>query len=381
MTDRDRSTAYAEVAAIVARIPLDVASREMAGALRTEVAALDRLPGDSQADVLEGVRRNLRRWWRWLSTGVAPTDEDFEPLRDWARARASEGVRLEDLLRAFGVGRQVGWGLIRRHAREHETDALVDAAELLMQYVDRISAGVADTYLAERDALVSEEERRTRDLLDRLSGGVPLDQRGLELAEHLGVRVEPAYAPFAVVLPAQPARRHATVAARLRRQGWRLAVTDGGRVVGLTGTPLTLADIGEDPDILLVVANPAAPGELGGAREDVVLLAEYGRRVGLRGRIRVEDHLMEVLLCRQPGIADRLRSRVVDPLADPDHDELLRTLRTFVAHDYNHAATSEALHVHRNTVSYRLRRVEELTGLDLTTARHLALAYLAVGIP
>jgi hypothetical protein len=136
--------AYAGVAAIVARIPLEVASREIGDALRAEVAGLSRLPEASQDDVVTGLHRNLRRWWRWLSTGQPPPDEEFGPLRDWARDRASEGVRLEDLLRAFGIGRQVGWELIRRHARPDETEALVDAADLLMRYVDRVSARLVD---------------------------------------------------------------------------------------------------------------------------------------------------------------------------------------------------------------------------------------------
>jgi len=174
---------YAGVAAIVARIPLAEAGREMVDEFRDEIAALDRLSGASQADIVAGVERNLLRWQRWLQTGVAPPDSDFDPLREWARARATEGVRLEDLLRAFGVGRQVGWELIRRHSRDDETDALLDAAGLLMQYVDRVSGIVTDTYLAERDALVSEDERRTRNLLERLSSGSPLEVGELELAE------------------------------------------------------------------------------------------------------------------------------------------------------------------------------------------------------
>jgi len=371
---------YARVAAIVARIGLDVASREMAEAFRSEIRALERLSGASQDDILEGVQRSLRRWTRWLLTSVAPADADFDPLREWARTRAGEGVRLEDLLRAFGVGGQVGWELIRRHARSDETDALLDAAGLLMRYVDRISAVVADTYLAERDALVSEEERRTRDLLERLSSDTPLALGELELAERLGVAVEHAYAPFAVVLPGRPPRGHAALAARLRRRGWKLTVTDGGRVVGLSRRPLELADLDEGPDLLLVVAEVTPRERLGDAREDVVLLAEHGCQAGLRGRVRAEDQLLEVIMGRLPGHAARLRARVLEPLAGPDHEELLRTLRAFVLHDYDRGATSEALHVHRNTLAYRLRRIEELTGLDLASARDLACVYVALGI-
>ncbi len=347
---------------------------------RTEVPAFERLSGASQADIVEGVERNLLRWQKWLDTGVVPPDSDFDPLREWARTRATEGVRLEDLLRAFGVGRQVGWELICRHAHSDESEALVDAAGLLMQYVDRVSAVVTDTYLAERDALVSEDERRTRNLLDRLSGGGPLDVHELELAERLGVPVEPAYAPFAVVMPGLPPRRHAALAARLRRRGWKLTVTEGGRVVGLAAKPLDLADLEEGSDVVLATAEPTPRGELADVRGDLVLLAEHGRRAGLRGRVKVEDHLLEVLMGRLPGTAAGLRGRVLAPLAGSEHEELLRTLRAFVSHHYDRAATSEALHVHRNTLAYRLRRIEEITGLDLSSARDLACVYLAIAI-
>lgn len=44
---------------------------------------------------------------------------------------------------------------------------------------------------------------------------------------------------------------------------------------------------------------------------------------------------------------------------------LRRTLEAWFAHDGHPAATAEALHIHRNTLDYRLRRIGEITGLDL----------------
>jgi PucR C-terminal helix-turn-helix domain len=375
-----RRSPHAGVAAIVARIPRAEAGREMADAFGSEIAAFDRLPTSSREDVVAGLERNLQRWWRWLSTGRTPAEGDFDPLREWARARATEGVRLEDLLRAFWLGGRVGWELIRRHARPDELDALLDSAGLLMQYVDRISTVVADTYLAEREVLVSEEERRTRSLLDRLSTDAPLDATALELAERLAVPLEPAYTPFAVVMPGRPPGRHAALAARLRQRGWRLAVTEGDRVVGLTWKPLELAELDEGPDVLLAVGDTAPRSELAGARDDLALLAERGRRLGLRGRIEAKEHLLEILVLRSPGAADRLRAEVLDPLAGSDHDELRRTLDALVVHRFDRAATSAALHIHRNTLAYRLRRIEEITGLDLASPRDLARVYLAIGM-
>jgi hypothetical protein len=375
-----RRSPHSGVAAIVARIPRAEAGREMTAAFGSEIAAFERLPARSRDDVLQGVERNLQRWWRWLSTGTTPTEGDFDPLREWARARASEGVRLEDLLKAFWLGGQVGWELIRRHARPNESEALLDAASLLMRYVDQISTVVADTYLAEREVLVSEEERRTRSLLDRISGGEPLGPADLELAERLGVPIEPAYAPFAIVMPGRPPGRHAALAARLRQHGWRLAVTEGDRVVGLAWRPLEPADLDEGADVVLAIADPLPSAELADARADLVLLAEHARRLGLRGVLRVEDHLLEILMLRSPAVAARLRGTVLAPLADPEHAELRRTLDALLRAHLDRAATSAVLHVHRNTLAYRLRRIEELTGLDLANPRDLARLYLAAAI-
>src|SRR5262249_42875415 len=103
----------------------------MASDLRSQLVAFERLSEESQADILTGLRRSLSRWSRFLSTGVMPPDGAFDPLREWARSRASEGLRLEDLLRSFGLLHQLGWRLLRRHARPEESEILLDVAGLL----------------------------------------------------------------------------------------------------------------------------------------------------------------------------------------------------------------------------------------------------------
>jgi DNA-binding PucR family transcriptional regulator len=51
-----------------------------------------------------------------------------------------------------------------------------------------------------------------------------------------------------------------------------------------------------------------------------------------------------------------------------------------VACRLDRGATSAALHVHRNTLAYRLRRIQELADLDLDDPRDLACVYLATGL-
>ena len=87
------------------------------------------------------------------------------------------------------------------------------------------------------------------------------------------------------------------------------------------------------------------------------------------------DRLLEVLVHRDPPMARHLVQRYLQPLQGGD---LLVTLRTHLEQDLSVRATAEALHVHKNTVVYRLRRIEERTGLLTRRPRDLAKLVLAV---
>lgn len=79
--------------------------------------------------------------------------------------------------------------------------------------------------------------------------------------------------------------------------------------------------------------------------------------------------LPDILLRREPALADQLADRVVGPLAGTD---LLETLRAHLDSGLSLSATATRLGVHRNTIQYRLSRFADLTGLDLHDPRDLA---------
>ena len=65
-------------------------------------------------------------------------------------------------------------------------------------------------------------------------------------------------------------------------------------------------------------------------------------------------------------------------LADRRGQPLRRTLAAWFANDGHAQATAQALHIHRNTLDYRLRRISEATGLDLDNIDDRLLLYIAV---
>ncbi|KAF1021525.1 MAG: Carbohydrate diacid regulator [Paracidovorax wautersii] len=66
--------------------------------------------------------------------------------------------------------------------------------------------------------------------------------------------------------------------------------------------------------------------------------------------------------------------------ADPKGGVLRKTLAAWLANERNAAQTAQALHVHRNTLNYRLRRIHEVTGLDLDDIDDLLLLYVGLAL-
>jgi PucR C-terminal helix-turn-helix domain len=378
VASRTESDTRARAAAIVARIPRAEAAGEMSAEMESQVAALERISEQSHAEVLEGVKRSLARWSRFLMSGVMPPEESFEPLRAWARARAAEGVRLEDLLRSFALAHQLGWQLLRRHARDDESEALLELAGLLAEYHDQVAAVATETYLGEREVLVSEVERSAWSLLEALCTEEPLSASQIELAERFGVPLGRPLRPFAILTSDQHRHRQSALAARLRSAHRALAVTEGDTVAGLTWCELELADVGLGGQVLLVLAEPSERRGLREARAEVALLAEHGRRHGLTGHLETREHVLEILIAGAPELSRRLRENMLAPLQSAEHPELVQTLMALVECRLDRKAASAKLHVHRNTLAYRLRRIEELAGVDLGSPRDLACVYVAL---
>jgi len=91
---------------------------------------------------------------------------------------------------------------------------------------------------------------------------------------------------------------------------------------------------------------------------------------------------VELLLAAVPGEARRaFRARLLAPLLDYDREhgtELVRTLRVFLDCSGSWTKAADAMFVHVNSLRYRIRRVEELTGRDLGSLADQAALLLAL---
>ncbi|MGH8992569.1 MAG: PucR family transcriptional regulator [Acidimicrobiia bacterium] len=166
-------------------------------------------------------------------------------------------------------------------------------------------------------------------------------------------------------------------------------------LIGWHGPNVVLVLQGDDPPVedwvkgavaeglevrAAVGRSVSEPELLAESRGDALLAMDFLARMGdSAGRVlRFEDfELIDALLCAaDPG---QLRARadlVLRPLRD--HPQLLETLLTYLDADLNVNTAAARLHVHPNSLRYRLTRVEEELGRPVRSLATLVDLYLAL---
>lgn len=117
------------------------------------------------------------------------------------------------------------------------------------------------------------------------------------------------------------------------------------------------------------------PGEFPRAAGEALLAANVAEGSSQEGVLAFEEtgayRLLLSAMSENPSELQRFYAETVEPLVAYDEQyetDLLQTLETFLEADGNVAGTAQRLFTHRHTVYYRLERVRELTGLDVSSS-------------
>ncbi|MFJ6297377.1 PucR family transcriptional regulator [Streptomyces griseoviridis] len=85
------------------------------------------------------------------------------------------------------------------------------------------------------------------------------------------------------------------------------------------------------------------------------------------GAYVVEEIMLEVMLYRAPDVASRLAAKLAPLIRSGS--QLVDTLETFLECGQERKTAARRLFIHPNTLSYRLRRIQDLTNLSPTNSR------------
>jgi hypothetical protein len=368
---------------------------EAVAAVRAEVGSLvDEVVGAVVADspvygavlsspegmaIRMGIEQAVGAFLDAVERGERPGSGTAELWRRLGEVEFQSGRGLDALRAAFRTGTRAVW----RGAAELAaaagipTPQVIGLAEAIFVFSDELAAEVVEGYLRMQSDEAGELERRRRRLVSLL-----LDEEGFD----------------------SEAVARAAALARWRVPRSLAALAVSGHEPGPIGRRLSVdALVGADADgAFLLVPDPEGPGrrdELArgvgdseaiavgptvGVREAArslrwarlaLGLAARGALAGAaRGPVRVEEHLADMILLQDEALAGALvEARLAPVIGLPDHDRerLLETLEAWLAHQRHTPGVAAALHVHPQTVRYRLGKLRELLGeaLDDPDAR------------
>ncbi|MGV9803576.1 PucR family transcriptional regulator [Mycobacterium sp. NPDC003449] len=333
------------------------------------------------AALVLGVRRNRDLAARVLISGVVPATEDITEADFLTSERLHHGVEIQDIMAGFRVviGAVRQWLIDNAPEFGVGSDEALQLAQTLWRLSDAFLARAALTFRREGIAqTLADEQMRAQWTLELLGG--TLDSRRIdEGCDLYGLDRHGAYHPF-------------YTGVLHHDQGWRvrqelglssvaggsqaIVVPDGGRLVGVVAVPPTrcATAVGLGPAVRLEAM--AAAYIL--AQQVLAAATLYA----VDGVHTVDTTSWRLAVPAHEEVGRALLARYVEPLTDQGAfgEVILDAVEAWLRHGRSIPQTATGIHVHVNTLRYRLARFETLTGRpldDTETLIELSWALLA----
>ena len=371
--------------------------RERADELADGMAALIRaaVPVYGTASVIsdEELRRTCRDNIGFVfgPIGRAPAVASPES-RENGRRRARAGVPLTAVMAAYRVAARYLWDCLADSAARGAASAGVTlrAASEMWLALDTFTQEMADGYREEVTfQVLGQEEERSAVVQALLEGR--LDEANLwEAAEILRIPLRGSYVVIAAQAPGPGRHALPQVEAALKRIGvisaWRLLHDAEVGIAWLPGPRAHLARLADSLHSLsagLVGVSPCYD-DLRDTPRNLRLARIALRSAFAAQRVTVFDRdLFAVAAGSNPEVMRHVSSSILaalDQVPAGQRPVLLATLGAWLDNGGSASKAASVLFCHPNTVRYRMRRVEQLTGRSLSDPRGIAELSLAFEI-
>jgi hypothetical protein len=379
------------------RVGEELASRytEIGEAIAARI--VDEIPGyetvspEVVADLRAGATATVELLARTFAEGSSVRREDLGFLRGLAARRVHQGVSLEDFIHAYRVALLAYWGAcaeeaIRLRLSREAGFALASSA---IEAIDIITTQAAEAYLREETRVRTQSGRAARDLLERLIHGEPIVPGRRHPAA-------PGLDPTGQLLTVVGTVQRATIAIGDALQLARDTLEEDLSL----GAARALAAI-RHGELVVIMAGSSPRTKLAGLRatrqraiEEHGVDVRYGVSVPFQGFAGVPQGYREAVLslsytslsrpilslqdlssfeCALIGATATTKAIIASKgsslraLADDELALSIETIRAFADADLNVAGAAKRIHVHPNTIRYRLQQIATKTGHDPRT--------------
>ena len=342
-------------------------------------------------EILESIGREVREYSRPLEgrfgegvrTGVGEALRQFVALiRDpdtgrelgrevyvgLGRGELHQGRTLDSLQAAYRVGARVAWRRIAAagHRAELDPETLTLLAEAIFAYIDELSADSVEGYAAAQSETDELRSRRRHELVELMMRDPPLALDDVRAA----ARAAGWKLPHRLAALACDEEGLAAVARRLPVDTLTTSFEDVGCVlIADPEGPGRAEEIERAAKGRLVVLGPTcAPAKARISWLLAKLALAAASASANPGLVIADDHLADLLLFESVTLVDRIAHRRLAPLSSLTEKARVRmeeTALAYLVYRANAVAIAKALHLHPQTVRYRIARLRELLGDDL----------------
>jgi hypothetical protein len=283
------------------------------------------------------------------------------------RGELLSGRTLEALLAAYRVGARVAFRRFADLARAEglPDDMLVPLAVATFAYIDELSTASIEGFTAEQFARAGERDRLRADLVEIILSGTADAAAVQDGARVVGWTLPETVVPILVdaehsdglaaslgpaALVAADPGAHAAIAispAPRRPRDWQQLTRSLAGRHAVIGTPAPWAETATSLGLARLAARLMNDGVLDG------------------DPLRVDEQLLKLMVHRDRGVTSALQAQALAPLADlkpTTRDRLAETLLSWLRHRGERQRIADELHVHPQTVAYRVGQLRELFG-------------------
>jgi PucR C-terminal helix-turn-helix domain/GGDEF-like domain len=366
-------------------------ARGMVDRIVAEVPTYRRASPDVIDDVLVLSTATAELLGQAFAAGSPVQREDVPVVREHAARRVHQGVDLEAFLHAYRAALFAYWDACAEEASRLgiSREASLALARFALDAIDTVTTHAAEAYLREETRVRTQSGREARDLVERLIGGQPIgDHRrhpvapGLDptgpLVTIVGRPDETTRPPGDALQVARDALEESLSLGKVRplvaiRQGEIVLVAAGtssrDKLASLRAArQQALDEHGVDLRYGLSIPSPGFPSVQQAYREAALSLSYTS---SVRPIVSLAD--LSSLECALIG-ADATTKAVIaskgtdlQALSAEELSAAVETIRAFSQADLNVARAAQRIHVHPNTVRYRLERIATTTGHDPRT--------------
>lgn len=311
-----------------------------------------------------------------------------ELFEEVGRVQWREGRDVSTLLSALHLGARIFWRHVADVAVELRLDPRTTArlAEGVFAFVDRLSSSSAHGYVQEQSEAGAARQRLREELVELLLSDRATDAAVRVAADRAGWRVP---VEVAVVLVQGEEALGRSVLGRLD-PGALVFERDGvsGAVLPDPSASGRRARLRQLLHGTGAVVGAAVPPERLPASLQIASVAARLQRTGVLcdDPVFADEHLDAIIVHRDSKLLEVLRTQVLRPLdgsAPASRERLCETLVAWLRHMGDRQTMAAELHVHPQTVRYRMARLHELFGrqLDDPAGRARLLLALTWGAP